>query len=64
MRESAGIGLKAARIRPITTAEYPTPAKRPRDSRLATGRIEALMGKAPRPWSAPLSEAVRALAAL
>jgi dTDP-4-dehydrorhamnose reductase len=64
MREAAGLGLKHARIRPITTADYPTPAKRPRDSRLATVRFEALMGAAPRPWIAPLREAVHALAAL
>ncbi len=64
MQEAVGLGMKAARIRPITTAEYPTLAKRPRDSRLGTDRIEALMGKAPRQWSAPLAEAVKALMAL
>ena len=64
MKEAAGLGLKHARIRHITTPDYPTPAKRPRDSRLATSRIEALMGRATRPWSAPLREALLALAAL
>jgi dTDP-4-dehydrorhamnose reductase len=64
MGEAAGLGIRPARIRAITTADYPTLAKRPRDSRLATARIEALMGRAPRPWSAPLRAAVRALAAL
>lgn len=64
MQEAAGLGIRHARIRPITTDDYPTAAKRPHDSRLATSRIEALTGRAPRPWSAPLREAVRALAAL
>lgn len=61
MEEAARLGARTAAIRPITTADYPTPAKRPRDSRLATGRIEALMGAAPRPWRAALPEAVASI---
>lgn len=64
MQEAAAAGLRTARIRTITTPDYPTPAKRPRDSTLATGRIEAFMGKAPRAWAPPLSDVVRTLSAL
>jgi dTDP-4-dehydrorhamnose reductase len=33
-----------AEIRPITTADYPTPARRPPDSRLSTERLETIYG--------------------
>ncbi|MEJ0059347.1 MAG: dTDP-4-dehydrorhamnose reductase [Terricaulis sp.] len=46
---SAQRGGPSARVRRITTAEYPTPAKRPANSRLDTTKIEAL-GVTPRPW--------------
>ncbi|MCP9627194.1 dTDP-4-dehydrorhamnose reductase [Rhodopseudomonas palustris] len=34
----------------ITTAEYPTPAKRPANSQLSCGRLEGAFGIAPKPW--------------
>ena len=37
-------GGPTARVRPITTADYPTPARRPADSRLNASRLEALLG--------------------
>lgn len=38
------------RLRRIPTAEYPTPAKRPVNSRLDTSKLQALTGFRPRPW--------------
>lgn len=58
---SAARGGPSARVRPITTAEYPTPARRPGNSRLATGKIEAAYGIRPRPWQDALEEAIAAL---
>jgi dTDP-4-dehydrorhamnose reductase len=48
--ESARRGGPTARVRPITTADYPTPAKRPANSRLDCGKIEAALNWRLRPW--------------
>jgi dTDP-4-dehydrorhamnose reductase len=58
---SARRGGPFARVRPITTAEYPTPAKRPANSRLATEKIRSAFGIAPRPWRDALDETLAAL---
>jgi dTDP-4-dehydrorhamnose reductase len=53
---SRGLPLKVQRILPVTTAEFPRPAPRPAYSVLSTARIEATLGRAPRPWSAALDD--------
>lgn len=63
MEEARLRDQKAARIRPITTSEYPTPARRPRDSRLATGRIASLLKSPPQHWRTALSEVCERLLA-
>lgn len=55
--------LPHARVRPIGSDEYPTPVKRPSDSRLATDRIRERFKIEPRPWQDALAETVAALAA-
>ncbi len=42
--------LKAARIVPISTTEYPLPAKRPQRSALDCAKIKSAFGIAPAPW--------------
>jgi dTDP-4-dehydrorhamnose reductase len=44
------------RIVPITTAEYPTPAKRPHWSVLDAARFERTFGFAPPDWHVSLAE--------
>lgn len=58
MAGSAARGAPAARIVPITTAEYPTPARRPANSRLATDRLRKAYGIAPPPWRDSLARAL------
>jgi dTDP-4-dehydrorhamnose reductase len=45
----------------ITTADYPTPAKRPANSRLATDKLEQAFGIVPRPWQEAVGEVVDTL---
>ncbi|MEZ5946300.1 MAG: dTDP-4-dehydrorhamnose reductase [Hyphomonas sp.] len=47
---SAEVGGPVARVKRITTAEYPTPVKRPANSRLACGQLKQTFGVALPDW--------------
>ena len=55
---SAAVGGPAAEVKAITTAEYPTPAKRPANSRLSTAKITADYGIHPRDWRAAVRDII------
>ncbi|MBV9062552.1 MAG: dTDP-4-dehydrorhamnose reductase [Alphaproteobacteria bacterium] len=49
-------GVRTAELRAITTAEYPTPARRPANSELATDKFSRIFSYRFRSWREPLSE--------
>jgi len=49
--------IACARVLPIATADYPTPARRPRMSILDTAKVRAL-GIVPAPWTIGLQQAI------
>jgi dTDP-4-dehydrorhamnose reductase len=55
---SASRGGPRPRLEAITTADYPTPARRPANSRLDTSAFNRRFGLAPRPWQLALGEVV------
>jgi dTDP-4-dehydrorhamnose reductase len=59
--EQAPLTGKKPRVTPITTQEYPTPAKRPANSVLATAAFEQAFGAVPRHWRDGVREAIREL---
>ncbi len=54
-------GLDPARVHPITTAEYPTAARRPANSRLDTSLLRDTFGLTLPDWSKGVREVVRAI---
>ena len=56
--ERAGMDVA---VEAIATDQYPTPARRPANSRLATDRIARDYGITPRPWQEAVGEVVDAL---
>jgi dTDP-4-dehydrorhamnose reductase len=48
-------------VEPIATADYPTPAKRPANSRLSTDKLQRTFGIRPRPWQDAVGEVVDTL---
>lgn len=58
---AAAFGRRAPELRPIATADYPTPARRPANSRLDASRFSAAYGLAPRPWREAVDGIVAAL---
>lgn len=59
----AAAGIKVPAVVPITTDQYPTPARRPANSALATGLIGRTFDVVPRPWQPALAECVGELLA-
>lgn len=55
-RQSARRGGPAAQVVPITTADYPTPARRPANSLLDHDAIRVAYGIEPRAWQAALDD--------
>lgn len=51
-----GVLAKIPAVKPIATADYPTPAKRPADSRLDCGKIRSVFGIGPCDWHSALSD--------
>lgn len=60
---SARLGGPVAEVEAITTAEYPTRARRPANSRLSTRRLRTDYGIVPRGWQEAIDEIVAALVA-
>jgi dTDP-4-dehydrorhamnose reductase len=58
---SAAQGGPSAEVQGIPTEDYPTPARRPLNSRLATGRITDAFGIVPRSWRLGLPDITRAI---
>lgn len=58
-----GFPLKIQRVVPISTAEYPTPARRPAYSVLNTKKISAILGTHPPHWRQSLRKMLSKLAA-
>lgn len=60
-RQSVARGGASAEVEGITTAEYPTPAKRPANSLLSHSAIGAAYGIKPRPWEDTLGDILNEL---
>jgi dTDP-4-dehydrorhamnose reductase len=52
-------GTPVPRLIPITTADYPLPARRPANSRLDTARFTAAFGITPEPWQMMLRQCLQ-----
>ncbi len=59
--EAARHGAPVPRVDPITTAEYPTPAKRPADSRLDCTKLAAIFGVRLPEWRPSLARTIDAI---
>ena len=62
--QEVGLISNAPQVTPITTAEYPTPAARPLNSRLNCSKIEAKFGISPDDWKVSLAAMLESLKAV
>jgi dTDP-4-dehydrorhamnose reductase len=53
--EAEARGRRPVRVKRIATTDYPTPARRPANSRLDTGKLRGVYGLALPDWRASLS---------
>ncbi len=56
--EAARHGAKRPVVDAITTAEFPTPARRPADSRLDCGKLKRVFGLSQPEWRGSLARAI------
>lgn len=61
MRLAAARCARSAKVEPITTSDYPTPARRPRNSRLSCNRLTTVFGISMPPLEQSLSQCVSRL---
>lgn len=54
--EALQLVSSSCRVAPITSAEWPQKAQRPRNSRLDNGKLAEFLGKKPKPWPKALRE--------
>lgn len=59
--KSRSLGGPVATVNPITTAEYPTPARRPQTSLLSLQKIVKVYGISPRDWHEGIDDCVEQL---
>lgn len=59
--DAQSLGRKPVKVTPITTDDYPTPARRPASSRLDGARLERIFGIRPPQWRASLKPVVARL---
>jgi dTDP-4-dehydrorhamnose reductase len=59
---SGPLGLARARVKPITTADYPTPAARPANSRLDSSKFASLADWQPMAWTKALDHILNDIA--
>lgn len=62
-KAKARIGMAPPKLVPITTAEYPTPARRPLNSRLDTSKLAQTFGLTPPGWEAMLAACLQEIQA-
>jgi len=58
---SQGMDLRVKHVKPIGTADYPTPAKRPANSELNCERLESVFETSIRPWRESLRKVIKEL---
>ena len=61
LRRGAELQTAPERIEPIPTSQYPTPARRPANSRLDTSKLRAALGLTLPDWRVPAARSVEEL---